>query len=147
MKSVALAKAREVAVLIEAGTILSGDTMVEVDGEILGKPTDPADARSMLRKLSGATHRVHTGVAVIHVPTGLERTGVETTSVTMRSITEAELNAYVDSGEPMGKAGSYAVQETGDRFVTALEGPYDNVVGLPLALVENLLQHLAQDLP
>jgi len=140
---VALRKAQAVAASIPAGTVLGADTVVEVGGRVLGKPADAADAVRMLRLLSGSRHRVHTGVAVVHRPGGVSRSATATTEVGMRTLTLREIEDYVASGEPMGKAGAYAVQETGDRFVEELRGDHDTVIGLSMATVRRLLDELA----
>jgi len=116
---------------------LGADTVVAVDERLLGKPRDAAHAKALLGALSGTTHRVVTGVALSC--DGRVRTRTVETRVTMRPLTEAEVDAYVASGEAMGKAGAYAIQETADRFVTALDGPFDNVVGLPVDAVRELM--------
>lgn len=114
--------------------VLAADTLVvAADGGVLGKPAGTEEALSMLRRLSGTTHRVLTGVALL-TPRG-ERTACDVTFVTMRPVTEAEAVAYAASGEPFGKAGGYAIQETGDRFVTEVRGSWSNVVGLPVEVV------------
>ncbi|WP_421118231.1 Maf family protein [Aquihabitans daechungensis] len=121
--------------------VLAADTLVSVDGEVLGKPLDPADAARMLRLLSGSRHQVLTGVAVA-TSTATAATlsvEVETTHVHMAAWTEDQIAAYVASGEPMDKAGSYAIQEVGDRFVTRIEGSFDNVVGLPVERTRRML--------
>ena len=110
---------------------------------LLGKPRDPAHAKELLRALSGTTHRVVTGVALR--AGGRTRTRAVETRVTMRALTAAEIDAYAASGEAMGKAGAYAIQETADRFVTSLDGPFDNVVGLPVAAVRELLAEAGYD--
>ncbi len=143
VRDLALRKARFVADHEDHGAFLGADTVVEVEGQVLGKPRDESDARRMLDQLSNTTHHVHTGVALVHRPTGLEESAVATTAVRMRVISPEERDAYVASGEPMDKAGGYAVQETGDRFVEALDGDFDNVVGLPMAVVRTLLERLA----
>ncbi len=117
--------------------VLAADTVVALGDLLLGKPRDAGHARSILCSLSGTTHSVVTGVA-LRSARGIQTKSVET-RVTMRTWTAAELDAYVASGEPMGKAGAYAIQETADRFVTDLDGPYDNVVGLPIVAVRELL--------
>ena len=127
--------------------ILAADTVVglcEGDGwRLLGKPEGPEEAARMLRALSGSRHRVVTGVCVARALDGALETRTETTGVTMRPIQAAEVQAYVASGEWRDKAGGYAIQETADRFVTALEGGgFDNVVGLPVALSLELLAGL-----
>ena len=124
-----------------AGAVLAADTIVvAADGEILGKPADDADARRMLRRLSGTTHRVVTGVVFIERRGGRVVSASESTNVTMRPISDAEIAAYVATGESQGKAGAYAIQETADRFVTRVEGSWTNVVGLPLEVVERMLR-------
>ncbi|MEZ5137214.1 MAG: Maf family protein [Acidimicrobiales bacterium] len=124
--------------------VLAADTLVAVDGEVLGKPVDEADAARMLRRLSGTRHQVMTGVAVASADASGTATSlaveVVTTHVHMAPWTDEEIAAYVASGEPMDKAGSYAIQEGADRKVTRLEGPFDNVVGLPLAATARLLR-------
>jgi septum formation protein len=136
--TVAVENARRKAAAVAGDPVLAADTVVAVGDRILGKPMDPEDARAILRVLSGTTHRVVTGVALRSEGSTSVRS-VET-SVTMRPLAPSEIEAYVASGEAMGKAGAYAIQESGDRFVTALDGPYDNVVGLPVATVRDLLR-------
>ena len=122
--------------------VLAADTtVVTAEGEILGKPLDAADARRMLALHSGSTHRVLTGVALAvgdpsngGAPTGL-RVKCATTAVTMRPLGDDEIDAYVASGEPLGKAGGYAIQEQADRFVSRVDGSWTNVVGLPTETV------------
>ncbi|MHC4848337.1 MAG: Maf family protein [Planctomycetota bacterium] len=136
---VAATNARRKAEAVDGELVLGADTVVALGDELLGKPRDAAEARSMLERLSGTTHRVITGVALRGVRT-LVRT-VET-AVTMRELTRAEIDAYVASGEGLGKAGAYAIQQSADRFVTRLSGPYDNVVGLPVETVRAMLEEL-----
>ncbi len=114
------------------GYVLAADTVVAVGGEILGKPTDDDDARRMLQLLSGSTHRVVTGFTAGRQSDGALVTGSVTTLITMRPLTDADIEAYIATREHEGKAGSYAIQETADQFVIAMEGPLDNVVGLPV---------------
>lgn len=122
-----------------AGTVVVGaDTIVEVDGEALGKPTDPAHAATMLARLAGRTHHVHTGVCVVTVA-GPASSAVATTAVTMRPLPPDEIEAYVATGEGDDAAGGYAIQGRAGLFVTSIEGEHSNVVGLPLALVGSLL--------
>jgi septum formation protein len=129
--------------------VLAADTLVSVDGEVLGKPVDEADAARMLRLLSGSRHQVLTGVAVAasHGTAAMLAVEVETTHVHMAPWTDEQIAAYVASGEPMDKAGSYAIQEVGDRFVTQIEGTFDNVVGLPLDRTRRMLAEAGVDLP
>ena len=112
--------------------VLGADTTVTLDNHILGKPEDPADAARMLRLLSGRTHRVITGVAVVTA----ERTEVaaEVTAVQFLTLSDEEIAAYIATGEPMDKAGAYAIQGRAARWIPRIEGDYFNVVGLPIAL-------------
>lgn len=120
--------------------ILGADTIVVADHEILGKPADASDALRMLRLLSGRTHRVITGICIVHPPGSIEAVTHETTHVTFRTLDEVEIAAYVASGEPFDKAGAYGIQGLASKFVTRVEGCYFNVVGLPVALVYDLLK-------
>jgi len=120
--------------------VLAGDTIVEVDGEIFGQPVDADDARRMLGRLSGRTHRVHSGVALR--ANGQEAVETVTTYVTFVPLTPGALEWYVDTGEPFGKAGAYAIQGSGGIFVERVRGSVSNVVGLPLTTVAALLQRL-----
>jgi septum formation protein len=134
--------AREKALAAAAGapgaTILGADTVVVVDDTILGKPSDARDARRMLRLLAGRRHHVYTGVALWRL--GALRDAVEVSAVDLSAMTPAEVDWYVASGEPIGKAGAYAIQGLASRFITRLEGSYSNVVGLPVAVVYKLLE-------
>ena len=141
----ALRKARAVAALGAAGTILAADTLVVLDGASLGKPADDREARSMLGSLSGRCHRVITGVAVIEAGTGRERSAAVETFVYMRELAPPEIDAYVATGEPEDKAGGYAIQGLGGTLVAALLGSYTNVVGLPLPAVRRLLSAIEGD--
>ena len=130
------------------GTLVAADTVIDLDGELLGKPEDDADARRMLARLAGRAHLVHTGVALLHAAAGrlCGVDGVATTSVRFRPLAPDEIAAYVASGEPHGKSGSYAIQGGAARFVERIEGAIDNVVGLPVALVKTLAEQLAAEL-
>jgi len=118
--------------------VLGADTTVTLDGHILGKPADPADAARMLRMLSGRTHRVITGVAV--VTAARTEVAAEVTGVKFLTLSDEEIAAYVATGEPMDKAGAYAIQGRAARWIPRIEGDYFNVVGLPIALVSTLLE-------
>ena len=117
--------------------ILAADTVVVVSGRILGKPTGPAEARRMLSMLSGVVHEVLTAVVVRHA--GSETSEVVSTRVRFTPLSPAEIDWYVESGEPDGKAGAYAIQGLGSRFVDWIEGSWSNVVGLPVATVYRML--------
>jgi septum formation protein len=117
--------------------VLAADTAVVVDDDVLGKPVDEADARGMLRRLSGRSHEVLTGVAVARDEEVVAR--VERTTVLFRSLTDAEIEWYAASGEPMDKAGAYAIQGLAARFIPRIDGSYSNVVGLPLSLMAELM--------
>ncbi|KJE21851.1 MAF protein [Frankia torreyi] len=132
-------KARAVAALRPEDLILGSDTVVEVDGRILGKPASPAEALAMLRSLRGRTHRVVTGVVVLDAASGTIRGRAAVTAVTMRDVPDAELAAYVATGEPMDAAGAYAIQGGAAAFVTTVDGALDTVIGLPTAVVRDLL--------
>jgi septum formation protein len=133
---VALDKAR--ACLAPVGAmVLAADTVVVVDGRILGKPADDADAARMLRWLSGRAHEVLTGVVVRSLER--EATAVASTVVSFAPLDEADIAWYVASGEPRDKAGAYGVQGLASRFVARIDGSYSNVVGLPVALVCSML--------
>lgn len=135
----ALLKARDVAKRVD-GVVIGADTIV-VDGQtVLGKPTSREDAVRMLLGLSGRTHQVMTGVAVIDTETDQQWVDVEITQVHFRDLSEKEIENYVASGEPMDKAGSYAIQEKGALFVKGIEGCFFNVVGLPLLKTVQLLE-------
>jgi septum formation protein len=132
--------------------VLGADTIVVIDGQILGKPLNPADAERMLRLLAGRTHEVTTAVCVMGPKSGsnspnpskgettLGETASETTLVTMSVLSEEEIRAYVATGEPMDKAGAYAIQGIASRWIPRIEGDYSNVVGLPIALVYRMLR-------
>jgi septum formation protein len=118
--------------------VLGADTVVVVNGQLLGKPSDAADAARMLRLLSGRKHQVITGVYL--VVDSQPSVASETTLVTVSEITDQEIAAYVASGEPMDKAGAYAIQGIASRWIPRIEGDYSNVVGLPVALVWRMLR-------
>ena len=144
VRRLALAKARKSAGCLPtdpAAIVIGADTMVAIRGEMLGKPASRADARRMLRLLSGKTHRVVTGLALVLTGSG-ERLQVEheTTLVHFAPLSEAEIEDYLATGESMDKAGAYAVQGYASRFVRAIEGDYFNVVGLPVSRLCQMLR-------
>ncbi len=122
--------------------ILGADTVVVVDQEILGKPGDAATAQQMLMKLRGREHRVISGFALLRVSDGEMRVGHETTRVWFSEMSDAEVDAYVATNEPLDKAGAYAIQGIAARYIPRIEGCYFNVVGLPIARVWQALKEL-----
>ena len=137
---------RAAAETAEPTMVLGADTVVVCDGEVMGKPADAADAARMLLLLSGRTHHVVTGVAVVWGASSAPAVEVaaELTQVTMQTLSPEEVSAYVASGEPMDKAGAYAIQGYAGRWIPRISGCYFNVVGLPLALVASLLEGAEQ---
>jgi septum formation protein len=140
------AKARAAAKQLSAGSqdaiVISADTAVELNGEIFGKPRDAAQAREMLTALSGRTHRVLTGIFLLRLADGASRAAVENTFVTMAAMKAEELERYIETGEPLDKAGAYAIQGLAGRYISGIQGCYFNVVGLPLARLCVLLGEL-----
>jgi septum formation protein len=138
-------KAREVAQRQE-GIVIGADTIVELDGEILGKPRSRAEAQEMLKRLSGREHRVLTGLYVFSTETGEDRQACETTLVRFRPLLEREIEAYLDSDEYTDKAGGYAIQGGAAAFVERISGDFFNVMGLPLCRLVLLLREMGLDL-
>ena len=122
--------------------VVGADTVVVNRGEILLKPDSSEDARRMLRQLSDGVHEVHTGLAVIRMPQKVERVIEEVTSVHFASLSDAEIDAYIATGEPFDKAGAYGIQSLGGRYVTRVEGCYFNVMGMPLGRLWATLKEL-----
>ncbi len=122
----------------EDGLVISSDTLVELGGVPFGKPVSQADAERMLRELSGKSHSVHTGVAVHYK--GRVFSGVDSTRVRFRELSESEICGYISCGEPMDKAGAYAIQGKGSAFVEGIEGDFDTVVGLSMRLLKELIK-------
>ena len=143
----AVRKAESVAAGLADGIVLGADTLVAAEDGIIGKPRGRADAIAILKRLTRAPHIVVTGLCLLDARTGRRRVASDQTRVTMRRMTDAEIEAYVDSGEAMGKAGAYAIQETADRFVERVEGSYSNVVGLPLELLAKMLEEFDRMIP
>ena len=138
----ALSAAAEYRDPIDKTLILGADTVVVVDADILGKPASQDDARSMLRRLSGRIHEVHTGLALLRKPGAEQRVVEEITRVHFAPLTDREIEDYIATGEPFDKAGAYGIQGIGGRYVTRIEGCYFNVMGLPLARLWSLLREL-----
>jgi len=141
----ARAKALRVAARSPSGSmVLGADTIVTIDGLILGKPSGPFDATRMLRMLSGQTHKVITAICLVRAPGQIEALKHETTFVTFCELSEDEIRAYVASHEPFDKAGGYAIQGLASKFVTCVSGCYFNVVGLPISLVYEILKTVTE---
>lgn len=124
----------------DSGLIIAADTIVVLDGRVLGKPENEEDARKMLRSLSGRTHIVYTGVALIKG--GRHLKGFEATQVSFRNISDSEIDRYIASGEPMDKAGAYGAQGLAALFITRIDGDFFNVVGLPLCRLGMMLREM-----
>ena len=146
VRRLALGKARTIAALHPGSTVLAADTTVVLEGAVLNKPTDLADARRMLRALSDRTHHVHTGIAVLAAAAAgaaspaAEQVHVETTAVTFTAIPAVELETYLATGDSLDKAGAYGIQGYAARWIARIEGDFFNVVGLPLVSVLRLLR-------
>lgn len=135
--AIAQAKAEEVARGRPGHLVIGADTIVVLDGEIIGKPADKEDARNILRRLSGREHEVITGIAIVDC----QRVQAAAVSkVKIKPLSEDEIAAYVESGEPMDKAGAYAIQGRGARLVESYSGSYSNIVGLPMETLKDLLE-------
>ena len=119
--------------------VLGADTLVFLEGEIMGKPADVAEARRMLGRLQGRTHQVVTGVSLIHLRALSERTFAVSTDVTFHPLTAEEINGYLSKMNPLDKAGAYAIQEHGDSIISEISGSFSNVVGLPVERMEEEL--------
>lgn len=141
VRALALDKARRVAPRRPGAIVIGADTVVVLRGRRLGKPADAEAARAMIRALHGRCHEVWTGIAVVR--DGDARTAAECTTVQFGRMTEAEIEAYVRSGEPLDKAGAYGIQGLAGQFVKRIEGDYTNVVGLPLARLRAVLAEFA----
>lgn len=139
---IARAKVVAVARKRESGLVIGADTIVVLDGRLLGKPEDEEDARRMLRQISGKWHAVMTGLALYDAATRREVADYDKTLVRFAQMTEREIDWYVKTGEPMDKAGSYGIQGLGGLFVDEIAGNYYNVVGLPLPLLYRLARRL-----
>jgi septum formation protein len=135
----ALEKAQAVSARTGSGIVIAADTVVVLDGVIMGKPTDGREAERMLSMLSGKMHRVLTGLAIVDAGTGKTRTRVADTRVWFRPLTHDQITSYVGSGEPLDKAGAYGIQGKGALLIDRIEGCYFNVVGLPLSLLAEML--------
>ncbi|MBI4246161.1 MAG: septum formation protein Maf [Candidatus Rokubacteria bacterium] len=137
--ALALRKARVVAARRQEGVVLGADTVVVIDGEALGKPATDDEARVMLRRLRGRHHEVVTGIAAVDAATGREAATAVVSRVLMEDYPDGAIDAYVATGEPLDKAGAYAIQGEGGRLVAGWAGSFSNIVGLPLEATRRLL--------
>lgn len=144
VRSLARQKAAEVSADHRDALVIAADTVVSLDGEILGKPKTGEAAREMLLKLSGKTHRVYTGLCLVRGDEML--CGAEETSVRFRELTDAEIAAYIATGDPLDKAGAYGIQGKAARFIEGINGDYYNVMGLPLCRLDRMLKTMGVEL-
>lgn len=147
VESLAVVKANAISARYPNALVLGADTLVAHRGRLLGKPSDADDAFAMLKRLSGSTHTVYTGIALLHEASQRRVHAVESTEVTFGRLSESEIAAYVDSGSPMDKAGAYGIQDDwGAVFIEGIRGDYYTVVGLPLRRLYELLKLHYSDL-
>jgi len=139
-------KAEQAAQAHEHGLVVGVDTIVSLQGSLMGKPKDKEQAAAMLRRMSGRTHEVVSGIAVLAKPGGRLETALERTLVTMRRLTDKEIRDYVETGEPLDKAGGYGIQGVGGLLVSRILGCYYNVVGLPLVRLDLVLRRFGYNL-
>ena len=140
VKTLAERKGEAVEKLEKDAIIIAADTLVGINETALGKPKDPEDAFHMLRMLSGKTHQVSTGLCLINTENGKKRIASDTTFVTFKELSDEEIRAYIATGEPMDKAGSYAIQGGAEKFVQKYEGSFDNIVGFPSELFLRMIK-------
>ena len=143
VRRLSIAKAEAVAATLNEGLVLGADTTVVIDNQILSQPIDDDDARRMLKMLSGRWHEVLTAVALVRASNKSEtKVGLETTRVRFAAVSDAEIEWYVSSGEPLDKAGAYGIQEKAALFIEQIQGDYFNVMGLPIRLVYKLARQI-----
>lgn len=134
-------KAMKVAESLSEGFVIGSDTIVVFDGQILGKPVDDADAFEMLRSMSGHHHNVMTGVSIVDAGSGEVKTDVGITRVLMKPMTDSTINAYITTGEPVGKAGAYGIQGVGSSLIESIEGEFYTVMGLSVNALLRVFEH------
>jgi len=147
VRMLALRKARTVAERHPDALVIGADTIIELDGEILGKPASSAAAEQMLSRLAGQFHRLVTGIAIVDSADGRSYCGGETTLVHIRPLNAEQIRSYVASGEPTGKSGSYDIEGLGATIIDRIEGDFSNVVGLPMAHLARALESFGVRLP
>jgi septum formation protein len=141
-KRLALAKAKDIAKKSPDYLVISADTVVDFNGEIIGKPKDAKEAEQITKKLFSAPHKVITGVAIVRLKDGTELSETDTTIVYPKKLTAEQIAKHIKGGSWQGKAGAYAIKEKGDEFVERIEGSLTNVMGLPMELLQRLLKRL-----
>jgi len=141
-KTLALAKAMNIAKKYTTRFVFGADTVVDFEGEIIGKPKDPADAERITRMLFSKPHKVITAVALLNIDSAIEIVEAVVTIVYPRKLTEAQIAEHIKGGLWQGKAGAYGIQETGDEFIERIEGSFTNVIGLPMELMEKLIEEV-----
>jgi len=146
VRHLASQKAQSVAARFPDALVLGGDTLIEIDGKILGKPLNLPEAATMLRQLSGRMHQVHSGIALVCLTRKRIRTDVETVQVYLKELSETDIQTYLATEESLGKAGAYCIQEEGGGLIAGISGDYPTVVGLPLKKVAELLEKEGLDL-
>jgi len=139
VKTLAAEKAKSVSELVEDAVVIAADTVVVYDDQILGKPGGKLEAKKMLKKLSSNQHQVITGLAVLNSQSGERYVDFNITDVKIKALSESEIDNYVETGEPLGKAGAYAIQGLGGLFVEEIRGSYYSVMGLPIHQLAQLL--------
>ena len=141
-KRLALAKAKNVAVRFPGGLVIGADTVVDFEGQIVGKPADGKEAEQITRKLFSAPHRVITAVAIVRLCDGIEVVEADATTVYPQKITDEQIAQHIKSSSWRNKAGAYAIKEPGDEFVEKIEGSLSNVMGLPMELLQRMLRSI-----
>jgi len=147
VRRLALEKARSIAHQYPTSLVIGSDTVIEIDGDILGKPTDLQEARAMLSRLRGRSHEVHTGLALGCESHNLEKTRVESVKVWMTDFPDTVLEMYLKTQDSLGKAGAYSIQGEGAYLIEKIEGDYPSVVGLPLLQTAKMLEQAGVNLP
>ncbi|MFH1710107.1 MAG: Maf family protein [bacterium] len=136
----AVGKAKDIGKRYPSSIVIGADTIVVLNGKIFGKPKNPEDSKRMLKALSGKIHQVITGIAVYKKNEDKLVSAYESTDVAFKKITQKEIEDYINEGNVHDKAGSYAIQDIGEKFIKGIKGDHDNVVGLPIALLKGMLR-------
>lgn len=142
-EQLALAKAKDVAVRFADKLVIGADTIADLNGRIIGKPADAEDARRITTSLFSATHKVITGLAIVRLSDGIELTDSDTTIVYPKKLSPEQIEEHIKTKSWRGKAGAYAIQETGEKFIEKIEGSFTNVMGLPTELLQKMLKKIS----